>query len=127
MLLGERVGERRPRNEAALDDDLAQAPAGPGLLFESLGKLLLVEEAGGNEDPAELRCWNLSRVHDSSIGLDPRFVRATRGVGTGRETRCVIGEELGRLSTWGERRDLGALRGHRDRRSFATFFGSADP
>ena len=103
MLLGKRVGERRPRDEAALDDDLAQAPASPRLLFESLGKLLLVEEAGGNEDPAELRCWNLSRVHDSSIGLDLRFVRAIHGVRTGRETRRVIREELERLSTWGER------------------------
>jgi hypothetical protein len=46
-----------------------------------VGKLLLVEETGGNEDPAELRCWNLSRVHDSSIGLEAQFVRAIAASG----------------------------------------------
>ena len=103
MLLGESVCERGPRDEAALDDDLAQASPSPGLLLESLGKLLLVEETGGNEDSAELRCWKLRRIHDSSIGLDERFLRAIRGVRAGGETRPMIREELGRLSTWGER------------------------
>ena len=36
------------------DDDVRESAS---LLLESLGKLPLVEETGGNEDSAELRCW----------------------------------------------------------------------
>jgi hypothetical protein len=103
VLLCKGVRERRPGNEAALDDDLAQASPSPPLFLECLRKLLLAEEAGGNEDSAELGCWNLRRVHDSSIGLRARFLRAIRGVRAGGDTRPVISEELGRLTTWGER------------------------
>ena len=84
VLLGERVGKRGPGDEAALHDDLAQAPAGLRLLLESQRELLLVEEAGGDENPAELRCWKLSRVHDSSIGLDAGFVRPSAASDRGR-------------------------------------------
>ncbi len=103
MLLRECVGESRPRDEPPLDDDLAQAPARPLLLLESPRELLFAEEAGGNEDSAELRCWNLRRVHDSSIGADACFVRGDCDIRAGGETRPVIREELGRLSTWGDR------------------------
>jgi hypothetical protein len=103
VLLCERIRQGRPRDESALDDDLAQASAGPRLLLERLSKLIFAEEPGRNEDSAELRCWNLCRVHDSSIGFDARFVRAKSGVRGGGETRPVIREELRRLSTWGER------------------------
>jgi hypothetical protein len=103
VLLCERVRKRGPGDEAALDDDLAQATAGLRLLLEDLRKLLLGEEAGSNQDPAELRCWKVGRVHDFNIGLAPRFVRGVCSVRADGQTRPVIGEEARRLSTWGDR------------------------
>jgi hypothetical protein len=70
VLLGQRVGERRPRDEPALHDDLAQAAAGLRLLFECLPKLLLVEKACSDQDPAKLGCWKFRRTHDSSYRPD---------------------------------------------------------
>jgi hypothetical protein len=68
VLLGERIRECRTRDEAPADDDLAQPRARASLLLESLCELLLAEQSGRYENSAELRCWKLSRVHDSSIG-----------------------------------------------------------
>ena len=75
MLLGEGIRERRAGDEAALDDDLAQTLTRATLVLERLPELLLGEESGRDENPAELRCWKLSRVHDSNIGFASRFVR----------------------------------------------------
>jgi len=50
-----------------------------------------------------LRCWKLGRVHDSSIGAYAGFLRPRSSIRPEEETRPVIGEELRRLSTWGER------------------------
>jgi len=50
-----------------------------------------------------LRCWKLGRIHDSSIGAYAGFLRPRSGIRPEEETRPVIGEELRRLSTWGER------------------------
>src|SRR5262249_49031601 len=77
LLRGKRVSQRGPGHEAALDDDLAEALAGPLLLLERLRKLLLGEEAGGDQDPSDLGCGKLCRVHDSLIGSRARFVSAT--------------------------------------------------
>jgi hypothetical protein len=103
VLLGERVRERWTGGEAALDDDLTQAQTRPRLLLESLSELVLGEQSRRNEDSAELRCWKLGRVHDSSIGAYAGFLRTRSGIRPEGETRPVIGEELRRLSTWGER------------------------
>jgi len=74
VLFGECIGERRARDESALDNDLAQAAARLLLLLEGLGKLLLAEEARSNQDPAELGCWKFRRVHNSSY-RPPRSIR----------------------------------------------------
>jgi hypothetical protein len=66
VLLGERVGERRPRDEPSLHDDLTQPASRLRLFLECLRELLLAEEARSNQDPAELGCWKFRRIHDSS-------------------------------------------------------------
>jgi hypothetical protein len=103
VLFCERVRERWTGDETALDDDLAQASPRARLLFEGLRELLLGEQSGCDQDSAELRCWNLCRVHDSSIGWALGFVRESWAIRSARETRPVLLAELRRLSTWEER------------------------
>jgi hypothetical protein len=52
VLLGERVGKRRPRDEPALHDDFAQTVPRLRLFRERLRKLLLAEEARSDQDSA---------------------------------------------------------------------------
>jgi hypothetical protein len=56
VLLGKRIRERRPGDEPAADDDLAQAAARLRLLLEGLCELRLGEQAGSDQNASELGC-----------------------------------------------------------------------
>ncbi len=63
MLLGECIRDRRGRNEAAPDQDLAEAPARALLLTERLPKIVLANQPGFDQERPEPTPTKICRIH----------------------------------------------------------------
>ena len=68
MLLGEGVRDRAGRDEAEVDEHLAERRAAAILLREGVQKLVLRQEALVDHDLAELTPGVGCRIHESLIG-----------------------------------------------------------
>jgi hypothetical protein len=62
-LLGERIRDRRGRNEAARDQDLAEALARALLLGERLDQILLADQASFHQQRAKPTPTRICRIH----------------------------------------------------------------
>ncbi len=63
MLLGEGIRDRRGRNEAAPDQDLAEALARAFLLSKCLHKIVLANQPGFDQQRAEPTPTKICRIH----------------------------------------------------------------
>jgi len=89
-LLGERIRERRARNEAARDQDLAEALARALLLGERVRKILLADQASFYEQRAKPTPTRICRIHTYAYQPPRREQRLIREPTQARFLRATL-------------------------------------